>query len=85
MKAKIKNFFCKVKYGQKSLEDYSPYICPGENIGVFCNFLLPGIFPTDLQIEPMSTLSSALQIDSLPAETSGKPKQKQNLFQKDTN
>lgn len=49
---------------------------------------LPLPSPRDLpdpQIEPMSTMSSALQIDSLPAETSGKPKQKQKPFQKGTN
>ena len=49
---------------------YSPWNSPGQKTGVGSFFLLQGIFPT-LGSEPRSP---ALQVDSLPAEPPGKPK-----------
>ena len=48
----------------------SPWNSPGKNTGVGSLFLLQGIFPNP-GIEPRSP---ALQVDSLPAEPQGKPK-----------
>ena len=44
---------------------------PGKNTGVGCHFLLWGIFPTQ-GLNP-HLVSPPLQVDSLPAEPSGKP------------
>ena len=49
---------------------YSAWNSPGQKTGVGSFFLLQGIFPT-LGSEPRSP---ALQVDSLPAEPPGKPK-----------
>ena len=49
---------------------YSPWNSPGQNTGVGSLSLLQGIFPAQ-GIEPRSP---TLQVDSLPAETQGKPK-----------
>ena len=50
---------------------YCPWNSPGQNIGVDSLSLLQGIFPTQGRPEPRSP---ALQVDSLPAEPQGKPK-----------
>ena len=47
-------------------------ISPRKNTGVGCHFLSPGDLP-DPGIEPMSPMSPALQVVSLPVEPSGKP------------
>ena len=41
-----------------------PWVFPGKNSGVGCHFLLQGIFHTQ-GIEPASSVSPALQADSL--------------------
>ena len=51
---------------------YSPWNSPGQNTGLS---LLQGIFPTNPGIE---LRSPALQVDSLPAELPGNPKQQQH-------
>ena len=48
---------------------YSPWNSPGQNTGVGSYFLLQGIFPTQ-----GSNPGLPLQVDSLPAEPQGKPK-----------
>ena len=48
---------------------YSPWNSPGQNTGVGSYSLLQGIFPTQ-----DGTQVSTLQVDSLPAEPLGKPK-----------
>ena len=50
---------------------YNPWNSPGQNTGVGNCSLLQGIFPTE-GLNPAR--SPALQVDSLPAEPSGKPK-----------
>ena len=49
----------------------SPWNSPGQNTGVSSLFILQGIFPTE---GSNPGLSLALQVDSLWAETHGKPK-----------
>ena len=48
---------------------YSPRNSPGQNTGVGSLFLLRGIFPT----QGSKPRSPAMQVDSLSAETQGKP------------
>ena len=50
---------------------YSPWNSPGQNTGVGSLFLLQGNLPNP-GIEPRSP---ALQVDSLPTELSGKPRE----------
>ena len=50
---------------------YSPYNSLGQNTGVGSLSLPQGIFPNP-EIEPTSP---TLQVDSLPAEPQGKPKE----------
>ena len=45
---------------------------PGKNTGVGCHSLLQGIFP-DPGIVPLSPVSPALQVDSLPLSYQGSP------------
>ena len=52
-------------------ELYSPWNSPGQTTGVGSLSLLQGIFPTNPGIEPRF---HSLQVDSLPAEPPGKPK-----------
>ena len=59
-------------HGQKSLVGYSPWNSPGQNTGVGGYPLFP--FPGDLPDPGMEPRSPALQVDSLPAEPQGKPK-----------
>ena len=64
----------KVKVTQSCLTlcdpmDYNPWNSPGQNTGVGSHPLLQGIFPNP-GIKPRSP---ALQVDSLPAESHGKP------------
>ena len=49
---------------------HSPWNSPGQNAGVGSLSLLQGIFPT----QGSNPRSPALQVDSLPAEPQGKPK-----------
>ena len=49
-----------------------PWESSGKNTGVGCHFLLQGIRPNP-GMEPESPVSAALQADSLPAESLGKP------------
>ena len=44
---------------------------PGKNTGAGCHFLLQGILPGP-ETEPLSPVSPALQLDSLPAEPLGR-------------
>ena len=46
-----------------------PWDFPGKNTGACCHFFLWGIFPPKEQ----TCISSALQVDCLPAESLGKP------------
>ena len=46
---------------------------PGKNIGVGCNFLLQGIFPTQGANPPLLPVSSALEGGFFTLEPPGKP------------
>ena len=48
---------------------YSPWNSLGKNTGVGSRSLLQGVFPAGIE-----TRSPALQVNSLPAEPQGKPK-----------
>ena len=51
-----------------------PWDFPGKNTGVGHHFHLQGIFLSDSGVKPLSSVSPALHVDSLPLEPSGKPK-----------
>ena len=51
---------------------YCPWGFPGKNTGVGCHFPPPGDLPNS-GIEPTLPASPALQVDSLPVESPGKP------------
>ena len=57
-------------YGLEPTGLLCPWDFPGKNTGVGCQALLQGIFP---RIEPESLMTPALQVDSLPTESPGKP------------
>ena len=70
---KVKSESCSVRSNtlrQHGL--YNPWNSPGQNTGVGGYPLFP--FPGDLPDPGMEPRSPALQVDSLPAEPQGKPK-----------
>ena len=61
-------------YGLGPARLLCPWDSPGKKTGVGCHALLQGDLPNP-GIEPMSPVSPALQMDSLPTEPPGKPVQ----------
>ena len=57
-------------------------LCPGKTTGRGLTFLPPGDL-SDPGLEPMPPASLALQVDSLPTEPPGKPKEKERVKQRE--